>query len=59
MPATLPRYSHIWQWGITDNDLIARVNSLGFAMQFYKNCGQFEPLRHVENHAFAFSKPEL
>ena len=49
----------IWQWGITDNDLIARMNSMGFAMQFYKNCGQFEHLRHVENHAFAFSKLEL
>jgi hypothetical protein len=50
---------NIWQWGITDNDLIARMNSVGFAMQFYKNCGQCGQLRNVENHSFAFSRPEL
>lgn len=49
----------IWQWGITDNDLIARMNSMGFAVQFYKNCGRFEHLTHVENHAFVFSKLEV
>jgi hypothetical protein len=50
---------NIWQWGIIDSDLIARMNSMGFTMQFYKNCGQFGQLRNVENHAFAFSKLEL
>ena len=47
---------NIWQWGIIDSDLIARMNSMGFTMQFYKNCGQFGQLRNVENHAFVFSK---
>jgi hypothetical protein len=47
---------NIWQWGIIDADLVARMNALGFKMQFYKNCGQLGQLRNVENHAFAFSK---
>lgn len=50
---------NIWQWGIIDSDLIACANDLGFKMQFYKNCGQFESLRNVENHAFVFSKSTL
>ncbi|MGA2237026.1 MAG: hypothetical protein ABSG23_16285 [Terriglobales bacterium] len=47
---------NIWQWGIVDTDLIRCVNSLGFRMQFYKNCGQFGQLTNVENHAFIFSR---
>lgn len=48
---------NIWQWGIVDDDLTACANGLGFKMQFYKNCGQVQPLKNVENHAFVFSKP--
>jgi hypothetical protein len=47
---------NIWQWGITDADLIACLSDLGFKMQLYKNCGQVGQLRNVENHAFVFSK---
>jgi hypothetical protein len=47
---------HIWQWGITDLDLQNKVESLGFRMQFYKNCGQVGNLKNFENHAFVFSK---
>jgi hypothetical protein len=47
---------NIWQWAIVDADLIARMNEMGFRMQFYKNCGQFGHLKNVENHAFVFSK---
>lgn len=47
---------NIWQWGITDADLLSCTSDLGFKMQFYKNCGQFGQLRGVENHAFILSK---
>ena len=47
---------NIWQWGITDADLIARMRSLGFTMQFYKNAGQFGTLKNIENHSFVFSR---
>jgi hypothetical protein len=47
---------HIWQWGITDADLIAKITSLGFRLQYFKNCGQFHDLVNFENHAFLFSK---
>ena len=47
---------HIWQWGITDVDLRAKVESLGLRLQFMKNCGPFGNLEHFENHAFVFSR---
>jgi hypothetical protein len=47
---------NIWQWGITDTALIAKMKDLGYKMQFYKNCGQWGHLRNVENHAFIFTK---
>lgn len=47
---------HIWQWGITDDDLLSKVEVLGFRMQFYKNCGKIGNLNNFENHAFVFSK---
>ena len=47
---------HIWQWGITDTDLIKKIKSLGFRMQYFRNYGQFENLKNFENHAFVFSK---
>jgi hypothetical protein len=46
----------IWQWGITDTDLRAKVESLGFRLQFMKNCGRWWKLANFENHAFVFSK---
>jgi len=46
----------IWQWGIVDADLIRVLHSLGFQMQFYKNCGRCANLKNIEDHAFVFSK---
>ena len=46
----------IWQWGITDTDLRAKIESLDFRLQFMKNCGRFGNLANFENHAFVFSK---
>ena len=45
-----------WQWGITDTDLIAKIEALDFRLQFMKNCGRFGNLANFENHAFVFSK---
>ena len=47
---------HIWQWGITDTDLQSKLESLGFQLQYYKNCGQIGNLKNFENHAFVFRK---
>lgn len=47
---------NIWQWGITDDDLIAKMNLLGFKLQFYKNVGQFCSLENFESHAFVFTR---
>lgn len=47
---------NVWQWGITDNDLRAKMHALGFTEKYYKNCGQFGKLRNFQNHAFIFQK---
>lgn len=47
---------HIWQWGITDADLEAKVGELGFKLLYKKNCGRFGRLPNFENHAFIFAR---
>lgn len=47
---------HIWQWGITDGDLRAKLEGLGFQQRFAKGCGRFGDLPNFENHAFIFSR---
>jgi hypothetical protein len=47
---------NIWQWGITDVDLQEKFKSLGFHLQYYKNCGPFGNLKNFEDHAFVFSE---
>ena len=49
---------NIWQWGIVDDDLMAKMKSLGFTLQYYKNSGQFGELSSFENHGFVFWKSE-
>jgi hypothetical protein len=46
----------VWQWGITDRDLLGTMDKLGYKMQWYKNCGRFGSLPNFENHAFVFQK---
>jgi hypothetical protein len=46
----------VWQWGITDGDLLCTMEKLGYKMQYYKNCGRFGSLPNFENHAFVFQK---
>lgn len=50
---------NIWQWGITDADLTAAVEALGFQLEYYKNCGRFGQLPNFENHAFVFKRAGL
>lgn len=49
-------YPGIWQWGITDTDLEARVTELGFKLVYKKDCGRFGRLRNFRNHAFIFTR---
>jgi hypothetical protein len=44
----------IWQWGIVDSDLVAKMEILGFTLHYFKNWGRFSNLANFENHAFAF-----
>lgn len=45
---------HIWQWGITDDDLKSKATQLGFELIYQRNCGRFGLLPNFENHAFIF-----
>lgn len=47
---------HIWQWGITDADLVSKMQDLGYRLRFFVNDGQFAALKNFENHAFVFSR---
>jgi hypothetical protein len=45
---------YVWQWGITDCDLLHTMEQLGYKIIYFKNCGTFGNLRNFENHAFVF-----
>jgi len=47
---------NVWQWGISDKDLVDVMEKLGFSLKYHKNCGQFGTLVNFENHAFVFEK---
>lgn len=47
---------HIWQWGITDADLLGKMQDLGYRFRFFANDGRFGQLDNFENHAFVFSR---
>ena len=44
----------IWQWGITDDDLVSTAARLGFKLVYMKWCGALG--EHFENKAFIFSR---
>ena len=46
----------IWQWGITDNDLIQKMDELGFEQTYFRNHGQYGASKNFKNHAFIFKK---
>lgn len=47
---------NIWQWGITDADLIAKTEGLGYAMLHRANHGRFGDFPSFENHSFIFHR---
>jgi len=47
---------YIWQWGITDSDLISKMQSLSFALRYFQDYGFFWELQDFRNHAFIFEK---
>jgi hypothetical protein len=47
---------HIWQWGITDADLLDKMQDLGYRFRLFANGGPFGQLENFENHAFVFNR---
>jgi hypothetical protein len=47
---------HIWQWGITDLDLIGTATRLGYKLEYFENYGRFGSLPRFENHGMIFVK---
>ena len=47
---------HLWQWGITDHDLISTFAAHRFRAVHRENCGRFGDFPSFENHAFIFWK---
>jgi hypothetical protein len=47
---------HVWQWGITQSDLIAFADKLGFDLVHTKNTGQFHNLVNFDYISFVFKK---
>lgn len=48
---------HFWQFGVTDEDLITKMKSLGFDLKFLDDRGPFDSLPNFENRAFIFARP--
>ncbi len=46
----------IWQWGISDHDLIARMAALGFGLRLYENSGPWQGLARFHEAAFVFDR---
>jgi hypothetical protein len=47
---------NVWQWGITDQDLLRVMEELRFELIYRKNHGRFSDFEAFENHAFIFRK---
>lgn len=46
----------LWQWGITDGDLIKLGQQLGFRLQHFANHGSAFGIANIENHSFILSR---
>ena len=46
----------VWQWGITDTDLEAKLAALGFGLAYERSLGPFPGAPTFENKAFVFSR---
>jgi hypothetical protein len=48
----------VWQWGITDADLVAKLDELDFGLAYERSLGPFPGADAFENKAFVFSRSE-
>lgn len=46
----------LWQWGITDHDLLQLMETQGFDLGYRQNFGPFGKLTNFEDHGFLFQK---
>jgi hypothetical protein len=46
----------IWQWGITDADLIERMRTLGFGLRRFENTGPWQGLERFHEGVFVFDR---
>jgi hypothetical protein len=49
---------HVWQWGITDSDLVAKLDELGFRVEYEQALGRFRDAQGFMNKAFVFTRSE-
>ena len=49
---------NVWQWGITNSDLLDKMDELGFSLKYHKNFGQFPHHKNFQNHAFIFQRED-
>ena len=47
---------NIWQWGITNNDLINVMKEQGYIEVYHENHGQWGELKNFQGHSFIFKK---
>ena len=48
----------IWQWGITDDDLRARMDELGFALAHFEDAGPWRDLTRFNDRAYVFARTD-
>lgn len=46
----------IWQWGLTDRDVIQRMADLGFGLRLFENTGRWHGLERFHESAFVFDR---
>jgi hypothetical protein len=46
----------IWQWGITEKDLVAAMHDLDFRLCFFKSWGRWRQLENFDRQAFVFAR---
>ena len=47
---------NVWQWGITDEDLVSTMDRLGFVVKSAGSFGPFKSLENFERRAFVFER---
>ena len=47
---------HVWQWGITKEDLISTMEKLNFSLEYYCTHGKLGNLKSFEEHSYIFKK---